>query len=97
MVLAAVVAHLTFSLDRLQPGRGPVGSAAAAAPARLGIMPEAARRPLGALDGIPGPLGIRIAGRRFDDQRVLRTTSGLAERRPFPMAWPVIVQAEAAR
>jgi hypothetical protein len=44
MLLAAVVAHLTFTLDRLQPGRSPVvpvpAPAAAAAPARYGIMPE---------------------------------------------------------
>jgi hypothetical protein len=40
MVLAAVVAHLTFSLDRLQPGRSPVVPVAAAAPARFDITPE---------------------------------------------------------
>ena len=37
MVLAAVVVHLTFSLDRLQAGHRPVAAAAASVPARFGI------------------------------------------------------------
>ena len=49
------------------------------------------------LDDTGCPLGIQIAGRRFDDQRVLRATRWLEERRPFPMAWPVTLQAEVAR
>ena len=49
------------------------------------------------LDDAGCPHGIQIAGRRFDDRRVLRATRWLEERRPFPMAWPVTVQAEAAR
>jgi hypothetical protein len=40
MVLAEVVAHLAFSLDRLQPGRSPTVPVAPAAPARFGITPE---------------------------------------------------------
>jgi len=44
MLPAAVVAHLTLRLDRLQPGRSPVvpvpAPAAAAAPAGFGITPE---------------------------------------------------------
>jgi Asp-tRNA(Asn)/Glu-tRNA(Gln) amidotransferase A subunit family amidase len=48
------------------------------------------------LDDAGCPLGIQIAGKRFDDRRVLRITRWLEERRPFPMAWPVTVQVEVA-
>lgn len=72
---------------------GPRARAAAEASARR----WAAQRPLPPLEGIPGPLGIRVPGRLFDDQRALRATRGWVERRPFPVARPVTVQAEAAR
>jgi amidase/aspartyl-tRNA(Asn)/glutamyl-tRNA(Gln) amidotransferase subunit A len=41
----------------------------------------------GMADGCP--IGIQIAGRRFDDQGVLRMTKWIEDHRPFPMPWPV--------
>lgn len=41
----------------------------------------------GMADGCP--IGIQIAGRRFDDQGVLRMTKWIEDHRPFPMQWPV--------
>jgi Asp-tRNA(Asn)/Glu-tRNA(Gln) amidotransferase A subunit family amidase len=43
------------------------------------------------------PVGVQVAGRRFDDQLVLRATRWLEARRPFAMSWPTDLHVRAGR